>query len=354
MQTILVTGAAGFIGHHLVLNLVKEGYQVIGLDNLNNYYDVRLKYARLKEQGVDKNWFMDNEMVQSSIYENYSFIKLDLVDKSNLTNLFRIKRFDYVVNLAAQAGVRYSLINPDVYIQSNIVGFTNLLQACNEIEVKHLIYASSSSVYGLNKKVPFSVKDNVDFPISLYAATKKSNELMAHVYSHIYNLPTTGIRFFTVYGPWGRPDMAYFLFTRSILEGKTIKVFNNGNLSRDFTYVSDIVAGIRAVLPKPPKMSSSELTNSNAPYRIYNIGNNSPVNLLKFIECIEKELGMPAKKELVEMQPGDVDTTYADVSELVHEFDYAPGTNLEKGIAEFVKWYKSFYNIVTVGSRITE
>tara|TARA_B100000963_G_C22626969_1_gene672866 strand:- start:284 stop:1285 length:1002 start_codon:yes stop_codon:yes gene_type:complete len=331
---ILVTGSAGFIGFFVSKKLLKLGHQITGIDNLNNYYDVELKNNRLKN--------IDND--------NFSFFNIDLIDASGLNSIFLDEKFDCVINLAAQAGVRYSLENPHTYIDSNIVGFSNILEACRHNKVKHLIYASSSSVYGMNKVVPFSTKDNVDQPASLYAATKKSNELLAHSYSHLYNIPTTGLRFFTVYGPWGRPDMAYFLFTKAILEGNPIKVFNKGDMKRDFTYIDDIVFGITSLLEKPPKSlqdlnSSSKSSLSSAPYALYNIGNNSPVELGKFIETIEDILGIEAIKEYYDMQPGDMKETYADIEEFSNLTGFKPLTSLEDGLKNFIDWYKDYYSI---------
>lgn len=332
---ILVTGAAGFIGFHLVNKLLGQGAEVIGIDNINDYYSTELKYARLKEAGISDEAEKFQTKVTSKINGKYSFVRMNLEDREELNQLFETEKFDLVCNLAAQAGVRYSIENPHAYISSNIVGFANILEACRHNNIQHLVYASSSSVYGNNKKMPLATTDFVDNPISLYAATKKSNELMAHVYSHLYNIPTTGLRFFTVYGPWGRPDMAYFSFTKNILAGKTIKVFNHGDLYRDFTYIDDIVEGIVKILHKAPTIEP--------PYKVYNIGNSSPVKLMEFIETIEKALGQEAKKEYYDMQPGDVYKTFADVSDLEKNFGYAPDTSLEKGIGEFVKWYNSFY-----------
>jgi UDP-glucuronate 4-epimerase len=340
---ILVTGTAGFIGFHLVNKLIERGDEVVGIDNINDYYDVNLKYSRLRETGIEQAKIEYNKPVQSQKYEKYTFIQLDISDREKIEKLFIDYSFDAVCNLAAQAGVRYSIENPHAYIDSNIVGFTNILEGCRHSKVKHLVYASSSSVYGLNKKVPFSTDDNVDYPVSLYAATKKSNELMAHTYSHLYNIPSTGLRFFTVYGPWGRPDMAYFLFTRSILEGKKINVFNNGEMSRDFTYVDDIIEGVVRVIDNSPKALDKRISMSKAPFKVYNIGNNAPVNLLKFIEIIEKKLGTIAEKEMLPMQSGDVYTTYADVSDLINMLDYKPNTDLSIGIGKFVEWYKFYY-----------
>jgi UDP-glucuronate 4-epimerase len=330
-RKILVTGTAGFIGFHLAKKLLDQGHIVIGLDNINDYYDVNLKYGRLNELGIDKSNLEDNKSLQSSTYPNHKFIKANLEDAETLNKLFETEKFDAVCNLAAQAGVRYSIENPHAYISSNIVGFMNILEACRNYNVKNLSYASSSSVYGLNKEQPFKTTDQTDTPVSLYAATKKSNELMAHTYSHLYNIQTTGLRFFTVYGPWGRPDMAPMLFTDAILNDRAIKVFNHGKMSRDFTYVDDIVDGIVKVINNP------------SPYNIYNIGNNSPVNLMEFIETIENALDKEATKNFMDIQPGDVESTFADVSGLIEDFDYKPETPLSHGVDEFVKWYREFY-----------
>ena len=333
---ILVTGAAGFIGFHLSIYLLKRGDEVVGIDNLNNYYDVQLKHDRLA--------ILNN-------HQNFSFVRADLSDRASIDRLFAEHGFRRVVNLAAQAGVRYSIENPHAYIDANIVGFMNILEACRHHKVEHLTYASSSSVYGSNTEMPFSVHHNVDHPVSLYAATKKANELMAHTYSHLYGLSTTGLRFFTVYGPWGRPDMALFLFTRAILEGKPIKVFNNGLMRRDFTYIDDIVEGIvrvsdRIAAPNPEwNGDSPDPATSRAPYRIYNIGNNQPVELLRFIEIIENKIGRPAVKEMLPMQPGDVPATYADVDDLMRDTGFAPATPLETGISNFIDWYREYYKI---------
>ncbi|MGM0505324.1 MAG: NAD-dependent epimerase/dehydratase family protein, partial [Bacteroidota bacterium] len=320
---------------------------IVGLDNINDYYDVNLKYGRLTEAGIHKEQIRYQTMVYSEKYSNYRFIQLKIEDKENIYRLFEQENFDAVVNLAAQAGVRYSLQNPHAYIESNIIGFTNILEACRHNHIKHLVYASSSSVYGLNEKMPFSVNDNVDHPISLYAASKKSNELMAHTYSYLYQLPTTGLRFFTVYGPWGRPDMALFLFTKAIVEGKAIDVYNHGNMQRDFTYIDDIVTGIINVLKNPakPKTSINLPSESVAPYKIYNIGNNSPVKLMDFIKAIEDELGLKAEKNLMPIQPGDVEKTWADVSGLMDDFNYKPDTDIRVGVKKFIAWYKDFYDI---------
>lgn len=349
---ILVTGTAGFIGFHLAGKLLDRGDVVIGLDSLNDYYDLNLKYSRLAQHGIRRELVEYNKVVCSDIYDNYFFIKLELEDQPNLQKLFATHHFDIVVNLAAQAGVRYSLTNPHVYICSNIVGFTNILENARHYNIKHLVYASSSSVYGLNQMVPFSTSQNVDHPISLYAASKKSNELMAHVYSHLFNIPTTGLRFFTVYGPWGRPDMALFLFTKAIIEGKPIEVFNHGNMVRDFTYVDDIVQGLTRVVDNPAEGDKTwdslhpDPSASNAPYKIYNVGNNSPVKLLDFITAIEDELGLQAIKEMKPLQPGDVPATFADVTDLATNLNYKPETTVKQGIKEFIIWYKNYYNII--------
>ncbi|WP_069789910.1 NAD-dependent epimerase [Cyanobacterium sp. IPPAS B-1200] len=318
---ILVTGAAGFIGFYLTKELLSRGETVVGIDNINDYYDVSLKIARLDQLEGQKN---------------YIFHKLDLTDRANLEKLFTENKFDTVVHLAAQAGVRYSIENPHAYVDSNLVGFVNLLECCRHNAIKHLVFASSSSVYGANKKIPFSTSDNVDNPVSLYAATKKANELMAHTYSYLYNIPCTGLRFFTVYGPWGRPDMAYFLFTKAILEGKPIKVFNYGKMQRDFTYIDDIVEGIIRVMNHLPQGSVSDGGQKHPPYKIYNIGNNQPVELSKFIEVIENCLGMEAEKNFLPIQPGDVPTTYADIDDLIEDVGFKPSTTIEEGIEKFV------------------
>lgn len=332
---ILVTGTAGFIGFHLAQKLVSQGHEVVGIDNVNDYYSPELKYSRLHEAGISDDAAHWYQQIKSTKNPLYSFIRMNLEDKDELYNLFEKEHFDAVCNLAAQAGVRYSIENPHAYINSNILGFMNILEACRNNKVKHLVYASSSSVYGNSKTMPLSTTQSVDNPISLYAATKKSNELMAHTYSHLFGLPTTGLRFFTVYGPWGRPDMAYFLFTRAILEGKPIKVFNQGDLYRDFTYIDDIVDGIINVINKVPEQEP--------PYNVYNIGNSTPVKLMEFIETIESALGIKAVKEFKEMQPGDVYKTFADVSELERDFNYRPDTLLADGIARFVEWYQEYY-----------
>lgn len=342
---VLVTGSAGFIGFHLINRIIKNDYEVIGLDNINDYYDVNLKFARLSEAGFETKKIAYNELLGSRTSPNYHFIKLDLKDKENIFSLFEKENFDYVVNLAAQAGVRYSIENPYAYLDSNIYGFMNILEACRTYPVKHLIYASSSSVYGANKKQPFSVDDSVDHPISLYASTKKSNELMAHTYSALFSIPATGLRFFTVYGPWGRPDMAYYKFTRAIDEGRNIDVYNYGKMKRDFTYIDDITEAINKIISKPPIPDVSKklkASSSFAPYKIYNIGNNNPVELSYFIELIENELGKTASKTFLPMQPGDVHETFADIDDLVNDINYKPDTPIEKGIKSFVDWYSSY------------
>ena len=335
-EKVLITGAAGFIGFHLTKKLCTIGYQVVGIDNLNDYYDVSLKESRL---------------ALLKPIEAFSFHKLDLEEKERIDALFAEHKFAYVVNLAAQAGVRYSLENPYAYINANITGFLNILEACRHYPVKHLVYASSSSVYGANTQMPFSTHHTVDHPVSLYAATKKSNELMAHTYAHLYGIPSTGLRFFTVYGPYGRPDMALFLFTKAILDGKAIKVFNNGEMRRDFTYVDDIVEGVARLLPhvaQPNPQWSGEApdtASSYAPYRIYNIGNNSPVKLLDFVEAIEESLGKKAEKNFMPLQDGDVPATYADVEDLMEEVGFKPATELKVGVQNFVDWYREYYQI---------
>ncbi len=348
---VLVTGTAGFIGFHVVDKLIERGDEVTGLDSVNDYYDISLKYSRLKEHGINQDEVSYNLLVKSTTHANYNFIQLKLEDRENLLSLFAREKFDAIINLAAQAGVRYSLTNPQAYIDSNIIGFTNIVECCRHHNIKHLAYASSSSVYGLNGAVPFSTSQNVDHPMSLYAASKKSNELMAHVYSHLFNIPTTGLRFFTVYGPWGRPDMALFIFAKAILEGKPIPVFNHGNMVRDFTYVGDIVEGLIRVIDNPPQgnklwdPAKPDPSTSTAPYKIYNIGNNSPVKLIDFIHAIEEELGKKAIIDFKDLQPGDVPATFADVNDLVADMHYKPSTTIKEGIHKFITWYKNYYNI---------
>ncbi|MBN2032135.1 MAG: NAD-dependent epimerase [Deltaproteobacteria bacterium] len=350
-MNVLVTGSAGFIGSFTAARLVERGDEVVGIDNINDYYDVNLKYGRLERDGIAREKAESGEWVKSAKYPTYRFRRVDLQDREAITALFSMEKFDTVCHLAAQAGVRYSLVNPYSYIDANIAGFMNILEGCRHQSIKHLVYASSSSVYGLNEKYPFSVRDNVDHPLSLYAATKKANELMAHTYSYLYGLPATGLRFFTVYGPWGRPDMALFLFTRAILENKPIDVFNHGRMKRDFTYIDDIVTGVVKVLDRPPEEDMSwdgkfpDPCRSRAPYRLYNIGNNSPVELMGFIEAIERALGKKAKKNFLPMQPGDVPATWADVDDLVRDFGYAPTAKVEKGVETFVTWYREFYEV---------
>jgi UDP-glucuronate 4-epimerase len=347
---ILITGSAGFIGYHLAVKLLQTGNTVVGIDNINDYYDVELKFARMAETGISRDAEQWHSMQRSSVYPNYYFVRMNLEDREYLDKLFETEKFDAVCNLAAQAGVRYSIENPRAYISSNIVGFINILEACRNYNVKHLVYASSSSVYGNSDKMPLSVSDPVDNPISLYAATKKSNELMAHTYSHLFNFRTTGLRFFTVYGPWGRPDMAPILFADAISKGKPIKVFNNGNLERDFTYIDDIVEGIVHVLQSFPSLNpkgrpkGGVVENPLTPYTIYNIGNGNPVKLMDFIETMERALNKKAIKEFLPMQPGDVLKTFADVNALKNDFGYAPNTSLNKGIGEFVQWFKEYYH----------
>ena len=346
---ILVTGAAGFIGSYLSHALLKRGDEVVGLDCINDYYDVQLKYDRLTLLGIHKDAIQAKQKVSSSIYPGFQFICSKLEDKEQMMCLFEEEQFDIVVNLAAQAGVRYSLINPDSYIQSNIVGFLNILEACRHYPVKHLVYASSSSVYGLNGKTPFSVHDSIAHPVSLYAATKKSNELMAHTYSHLYQIPTTGLRFFTVYGPYGRPDMSPSLFAHAICKGEPLKVFNYGKMQRDFTYIDDIVAGIVKVMDVAPNANpdwdkeKADPATSSAPYRIYNIGNQNPVSLMEYIEAFEVAAGKEAVKEFLPMQPGDVQQTYSDMSDMIRDFDYLPKVTVREGVARFMQWFKEYY-----------
>jgi UDP-glucuronate 4-epimerase len=336
MEKILVTGVAGFIGYHVCRTLLNQGYDLVGIDNLNDYYDVQLKLNRLKQLQDRKN---------------HRFIKMDLADRKGMADIFSQEQFDIVVHLAAQPGVRYSLLNPHSYVDSNIVGFLNVLEGCRNNGVRHLVFASSSSVYGANTHIPFSVHQNVDHPVSLYAATKKANELMAHAYASLYKLPCTGLRFFTVYGPWGRPDMAYFSFTKAILAGKPIEVFNYGKMKRDFTFIDDIVEGIIRVMHRIPQSDprwngdTPDPSSSYAPYKLFNIGNNQPVELMKFIEVLEKELGKETEKKLLPMQAGDVPITFADVDELINTTGFKPSTSIEEGIGKFVMWYKDYHKV---------
>lgn len=336
---ILVTGTAGFIGFHVANRLIADGHEVTGIDSINAYYDARLKYDRLSAAGIPSHEIHYNQQLYSTRHATYSFYNLQLEEKQHLQFIFAKHQFDAVIHLAAQAGVRYSITNPDAYVDSNIVAFLNVLECCRHHKIQHLVFASSSSVYGLNSETPFSVSQNTDHPISLYAASKKSNELMAHVYSHLFNIPSTGLRFFTVYGPWGRPDMALYLFTKAILEGKPVKVFNNGDMLRDFTYIDDIVEGVVKVLHKPPTGGETP------PYKLYNIGNNAPVKLTDFLKAIEKETGKKAIKEMLPMQPGDVTNTYADVSDLMADTGFKPNTTIAFGVKKFVEWYKEYYKV---------
>ena len=341
MKKILVTGSAGFIGFHTCQRLVKENFDIIGLDNLNSYYSTDLKYRRLEELGIPRKPVNDNDVVgliKSEQYNNFRFIRTDTSNRNAIETLFDENPIDVVINLAAQAGVRYSLDNPHEYTSSNVEGFLNIIEGCRSQNVGHLIYASSSSVYGANAEIPFHTSATVNSPVSLYAATKIANELMAHTYAHLYGIPSTGLRFFTVYGPWGRPDMAYYKFADLMCEGKSIDVYNQGNMSRDFTYIDDIIESIYRLISKPPVTSKE---NNLAPHQLFNIGNGSPVNLLKFIEILEDQLGVEAKKNMMPMQPGDVERTWADVSELYNYINYKPQVELEEGIKNFVKWYRS-------------
>ncbi len=348
---ILVTGAAGFIGSNVCKRLLCRGDEVVGLDNINTYYDVNLKYGRLGTLGIGRETVDWYKFVQSGIYPSFRFICMNLEDRQAMQMLFANEHFDKVVNLAAQAGVRYSIENPYAYVESNVDGFLNILEGCRHFGVKHLIYASSSSVYGLNGKVPFSEKDSIAHPVSLYAATKKSNELMAHTYSHLYGIPSTGLRFFTVYGPWGRPDMSPFLFTDAILNNRPIKVFNNGDMLRDFTYIDDIVEGVLCVIDHIPEANSEwcaetpDPSSSTAPYKIYNIGNSNPVRLMDFIHAIEETIGHSAEKIFLPMQPGDVYQTNADTTSFQREFGFKPGKSIKEGVKETIEWYRSFYQL---------
>ena len=353
MKHVLVTGAAGFIGFHLSHLLQKHGFQVTGIDAINDYYDPNLKYARLQEIGIPRASVSYGRRIASESHPGFLFQQVQLEDREAMQDLFAEGGFHYVVNLAAQAGVRYSLVNPYAYTDSNILGFLNILEGCRHQGVEHLVYASSSSVYGLNTEMPFKVSDNVDHPISLYAASKKSNELMAHTYSYLYNIPTTGLRFFTVYGPWGRPDMALFLFTEGILKGETIDVYNHGDMQRDFTYIDDIVESIRRLLPVIPTGDPDfgqqgrklEPSTSVAPYSLYNIGNNAPVKLMDFVHAIEEELGAEARIHFMPLQPGDVPATYADVQSLFDAIDFKPQTDIRSGIQAFIRWYRSYFRV---------
>ncbi|NDC76674.1 MAG: NAD-dependent epimerase [Chitinophagia bacterium] len=346
---ILITGTAGFIGFHLASALLEEGHEIVGLDSINDYYDVRLKMARLQRHGIHSEDITSREICQSRTIDGYRFIQADLADHDFIVSFLKEQRFDFVVNLAAQAGVRHSLEKPRAYTHSNIDGFLSILEGCRHSGVKHLVYASTSSVYGLNKNMPFNESGPVDHPMALYAATKKANELMAHAYSHLFGIPTSGLRFFTVYGPWGRPDMALFLFTDAILKGEPIKIFNHGRMLRDFTYVGDIVESIRRLVVKPvgpdtdwnPANPSS--ASSSAPYRIFNIGNASPVPLMDYIRAIEDSLGMEAKKVFMDMQPGDVPATHADTSALEAYVNFRPSTSIRDGVSRFIDWYRDFY-----------
>ncbi|HQT24157.1 MAG: NAD-dependent epimerase [Sphingobacteriales bacterium 17-39-43] len=346
---ILITGAAGFIGFHLTKKLIQLGNEVYGFDNLNEYYDVSLKIDRLAELGI--RWFKQDaeKPIKSTKHELLTFLRGDIVDKELLFNLIKDNKFDCVINLAAQAGVRYSLTNPEAYIDSNIVGFGNILEACRIFNIRNLVFASSSSVYGLNQRIPFSASDKVNHPISLYAASKKSNELMAHVYSHLFGLKATGLRFFTVYGPWGRPDMATYLFTKAIIAGKPIDVFNYGEMMRDFTYVDDIVEGVAKVINHPASSNvlwnglDPEPSSSSAPYKIYNIGNSNPIKLVDFIKILENKIGIKAKINMLPIQPGDVVSTFADVSAIEEDLGFLPQVSIEEGLAKFVEWYQSYY-----------
>jgi UDP-glucuronate 4-epimerase len=346
---ILITGNAGFIGFHLGNYLAGLGHEIIGIDNLNSYYDVNLKYSRLKEAGFSTKDIKEKHKISSKVYPNYSFTKMDMSDKSSLKSLFDKENFDVVCNLAAQAGVRYSLESPEEYLTANVDSFLNILECCRYNSIKNLVYASSSSVYGLNEKLPFSTNHNVDHPISLYAATKKTNELMAHTYSHLFNIPSTGLRFFTVYGPWGRPDMALFKFTKAAINGDTIDVYNNGEMFRDFTYVDDIVSGIASVIFNPPESNKNwdgmmpNPSSSSAPYKIYNIGNNNPIKLTDFIEIIEDYLKIKVNKSFKPLQPGDVVSTFAEIDGLKTDFNFEPKTSVKDGVINFLDWYTSFY-----------
>lgn len=345
---VFITGTAGFIGFHLAEKLLSKGFNVLGIDNINDYYDVNLKLDRLKQAGITDP--KPGDISQSNKHESYRFIQADIQDEEVITGLFKTENIDIVVNLAAQAGVRYSLENPQTYLDSNITGFLNILEGCRHYPVKHLIYASSSSVYGANKNMPFKTSDTVDHPVSLYAASKKSNELMAHTYSHLFGIPTTGLRFFTVYGPWGRPDMALFLFTKAMIEGKSIDVYNYGEMARDFTYVDDIVDGIDALIEHAPNKTTKDLNSArngetNVPYQLFNIGYGSPVKLMDFINEIEKNLNVNADKNMMPIQPGDVPKTWADVADLQDLTGFRPITSIDKGVKNFIDWYLKYYKV---------
>jgi UDP-glucuronate 4-epimerase len=349
MKKILVTGTAGFIGFHTVRKLLAKGYTVIGLDNINDYYDVNLKYGRLLETGIAKDKIAEGKIVKSDTLANYAFIKLDLTNATGIRELFLEHKFDGVINLAAQAGVRYSLVNPHAYTESNVTGFLNILEGCRSVNVGHLVYASTSSVYGLNANMPLNPHESAEHPITLYAATKKANEMMAHSYSHLFQFPTTGVRFFTVYGSWGRPDMALFLFTKAILENRLVKVFNNGEMIRDFTYVEDIADGLCHILERPASSdnawsaASPDPARSSAPYRVVNLGNSQPIKLLDYIQAIEEALQKKAILEMLPMQPGDVPATNADMTDTIKDYGYKPSVMVKEGIKKFVEWYLAFY-----------
>lgn len=340
---VLITGAAGFIGFHLSQRLMRNGFNVVGIDNLNDYYDPALKQMRLAALGETKE----------ETSAEFQFLEMDLADREAITYLFKQEKFDVVINLAAQAGVRYSLENPHAYADANLTGFLNILEGCRHNNPKHLIFASSSSVYGMNTKTPFSESDNTDYPISLYAATKKSNELMAYAYAHLYGIPSTGLRFFTVYGPYGRPDMAYFKFTKAILGGQAIDVYNNGAMQRDFTYIDDIIEGIVRLMPKAPVKQKPETSNAEAPFKVYNIGNNNPVELSRFIKAIEMATGIEAKRNNLPMQAGDVPVTYANVDDLMADVGFKPDTSIEEGIERFVSWYREYLNFTNNMSAVS-
>jgi UDP-glucuronate 4-epimerase len=336
---ILITGTAGFIGFHLAKKLLEHNFEIIGLDNINDYYDINLKYNRLKETGIFKEDIIYNKLIKSKKYKKYNFIKLNLEDKENLNDLFKNENIDIICNLAAQAGVRYSLTNPDAYINSNIVGFLNIIECARNYNIKLFVYASSSSVYGKNTKTPFSEQDNVDKPLSLYAASKKSNELIAHAYSHLYNIPTVGLRFFSVYGPWGRPDMALYIFTKAILENKPIDLFNNGDMRRSFTYIDDIIDGIKCIIDNSINLKNE---HEEKKYKIYNIGNNTSIKLMELIRLIEKNLNKIANKTLLPLQSGDVQETYSDTIDFYKDYNYVPSTPIKEGINNFILWYKKY------------